>query len=194
AGRHDPVLLRVAAVVCLAAGPLFAVGVTPWLVSSLGAALLALVVWIRAPELLHRLSPPWGMAVVVMVLFGVVQVALSLGGQGVLDALAGTGEGPVGLLRVAGVGAVTGNVVNNLPAFIALEPVAGDGPGRLVALLIGTNVAPVITPWGSLATLLWLHRVRAAAVPVTGRAVLAQGATVAVVAGGGAVTALVLVA
>jgi arsenical pump membrane protein len=52
-------------------------------------------------------------------------------------------------------------VINNLPAYLALEPVAGTSPDRLLALLVGTNVGPLITLWASLATLLWRDRCRA---------------------------------
>ncbi len=48
---------------------------------------------------------------------------------------------------------------NNLPAYLALEPV-GDSPVRLAALLIGVNLGPLVTPWASLATLLWHERLR----------------------------------
>ena len=51
------------------------------------------------------------------------------------------------------------NAVNNLPAYLALEPV-GDSPVRLAALLIGVNLGPLVTPWASLATLLWHERLR----------------------------------
>jgi len=50
-------------------------------------------------------------------------------------------------------------VVNNLPAYLALEPV-GNSPARLAALLIGVNLGPLVTPWASLATLLWHERLR----------------------------------
>jgi Na+/H+ antiporter NhaD/arsenite permease-like protein len=52
------------------------------------------------------------------------------------------------------------NAVDNLPAYLALEPVAGS-PVRIAALLIGVNAGAIITPWGSLATLLWHSRLRA---------------------------------
>lgn len=190
AGGHDPVLLRVAAATCVVIGPLFVLGVTPWVVSTAAATVLVLALRLRAPFLLRHVSVPWVMALVVTVVFLGVQVALDLGGSTVLASLVGDGQGAGDLARVAAVGAVAANAVNNLPAFIALESVAGDSPRRLMALLVGTNVAPIVTPWGSLATILWWHRVRAAGVVVRWRALVTQGAGVALVAGGAAVLAL----
>ena len=69
------------------------------------------------------------------------------------------------LLRLAAVGATGANAVNNLPAYLALEPVAGS-PLRLAALLIGVNLAPLVTPWGSLATLLWAERLRSLGITI----------------------------
>jgi arsenical pump membrane protein len=60
-------------------------------------------------------------------------------------------------------------VVNNLPSYVAGEAAIPFGHHQqLLALLIGTNVGPIITPWASLATLLWYERCRSydAAVPV----------------------------
>lgn len=37
---------------------------------------------------------------------------------------------------------------------------------QLLALLIGTNVGPLVTPWASLATLLWYERCRSAGLRV----------------------------
>jgi Na+/H+ antiporter NhaD/arsenite permease-like protein len=54
-------------------------------------------------------------------------------------------------------GALGANAVDNLPAYLALEP-AATSPERMVALLIGVNAGPLITPWASLATLLWHQR------------------------------------
>ena len=89
---------------------------------------------------------------------------------------------------------VLANLVNNLPAYLAGEAVlpAGDHT-RLLALLIGTNVGPLVTPWASLATLLWFERCRAAGVAVpVGRFVLTS-AVLAVTATLAAVGALLLV-
>ena len=85
-----------------------------------------------------------------------------------LARLAGSGEGLGDLARVAGLGAVAGNLLNNLPAYLALEPVA-DSPVRLAALLIGVGAGPLITPWASLATLLWNERLRAVGIDVPWR-------------------------
>jgi arsenical pump membrane protein len=55
---------------------------------------------------------------------------------------------------------VGANLVDNLPAYLALEP-AATSPDRLIALLIGVNLGPLVTPWASLATLLWHQRLTA---------------------------------
>ena len=39
-------------------------------------------------------------------------------------------------------------------------------PSRLAALLIGVNLGPLVSPWASLATLLWHERLRVLNVPV----------------------------
>ena len=64
-------------------------------------------------------------------------------------------------LLMAGVAALGINGVDNLPAYLALEPFADDSAPRSVLLLMGVNVGPLITAWTSLATLLWRERCRA---------------------------------
>jgi arsenical pump membrane protein len=60
------------------------------------------------------------------------------------------------LLGVAAVAAVLANLVNNLPAVLALLPLAVvGGTGPVLAVLIGVNIGPNLTYVGSLATLLW---------------------------------------
>jgi arsenical pump membrane protein len=66
---------------------------------------------------------------------------------------------------MSGVATVGANVVNNLPAYAALEPTAGSVP-RTFALLVGVNAGPLVLLWGSLATLLWRERCRARGVTV----------------------------
>ena len=65
------------------------------------------------------------------------------------------------LLAIAGLAALLANVINNLPAILALLPiVAADGPGAVLAALIGVNLGPNLTYVGSLATLLWRRILR----------------------------------
>lgn len=164
ADPHDPLLMRLAAAACLVIGPAFALGAEPWVVAVATATfLLAATAW-RAPHLLRALNVPWVMAgafaLLTVVVAGAHQAGLL---RGLLD-LAGVGTGPGDLLRIAATGAVAANAGNNLPAYLALEPAAAGDPTRLMALLIGVNAGPLVTPWGSLATLLWLQRCRAAGV------------------------------
>jgi arsenical pump membrane protein len=68
---------------------------------------------------------------------------------------AAVGEPGPALLAIAGT-AVLANLINNLPAVLALLPLlAAAGPGPVLAGLIGVNLGPNLTYVGSLATLLW---------------------------------------
>ncbi|NYG08195.1 arsenical pump membrane protein [Phycicoccus badiiscoriae] len=187
---HDQVLLRVAGAVCLAVGPLFAVGLSPAWVSSIAAGVLVAAAWARDRDLVRDLKVPWRMALAVAALFVVIDAALQVGLQPALASLAGQGTTSVDLVRVAGVGALAANTVNNLPAYIALESVTSDAPSRLMALLIGVNVAPLVTPWASLATLLWAQRCRARGIHISIGALAVQGLLCAVAAAGLALAAL----
>lgn len=64
--------------------------------------------------------------------------------------------------------------MNNLPAYLALEPGARTA-GELMALIIGVNAGPIITPWGSLATLLWADQLRRQAFGCRGGALRSGG-------------------
>jgi arsenical pump membrane protein len=101
---------------------------------------------------------PWRLVVLVAGLFAVVEAAHRHGLDRLLTTVAGTGDGLWPLLRLAGTAAAGANLVNNLPAYLALEPVAGDAPARLLALLVGVDAGPLVLVWGSLATLLWRER------------------------------------
>jgi arsenical pump membrane protein len=66
------------------------------------------------------------------------------------------GTGLLALLAITGVAAVLSNLINNLPAVLALLPILAPlGPGPVLAALIGVNLGPNLTYVGSLATLLW---------------------------------------
>ena len=158
ADPHDPVLLRWSAVVCIALGPLFAVGAPPWAVSLVAAALLLSIGLWRAPDLLRGLPVPWLMAAGFVAVAVSVEVLHRHGLDAVVDRVVPSGTGATALLAVAGLGAGLANVVNNLPAYLIIEPAVADSSTRLMALLVGVNAGPLVTPWASLATLLWLAR------------------------------------
>lgn len=93
---------------------------------------------------------------------GVVVEAVVRGG---LSDAAGSvlpdGSGLPALLGVAAFAAVLANVINNLPATLALLPLAEPGgPGPVLAVLIGVNLGPNLGYAGSLATLLWRRVLR----------------------------------
>lgn len=83
-----------------------------------------------------------------------------------MGGVAGHGDDFLSLLQLSALGTVAANGINNLPAYLVLEPV-GTSSVRLAALLIGVNLGPLITPWASLATLLWYQKVAALGVKVS---------------------------
>jgi arsenical pump membrane protein len=94
----------------------------------------------------------------------VVTGVLRHGLADVLDAVLPDGSGLAALLGVAAVAAVLANVVNNLPATLALLPVlAAGGPAPVLAALIGVNIGPNLSYVGSLANLLWRRTLGTAA-------------------------------
>jgi len=157
----DPVLFTGAsmAMFVLAVGLLAGLPIAP--TTALLAGALALLCAARRPMLLRPALVPWRLVPLVLGLFLLVQAAGPHGLDRLLRLAAGDGRSP---LRVAAAGAGAANVVNNLPAFLGLERVIPRS--GLTALLIGVNTGPLITPWASLATLLWADRCRAAGVSV----------------------------
>lgn len=157
---QDPALCALGAGAC----GLFLAGVVGGVplggVAGVAALLLVVAFAVRDRGSLRPGILPWRLLVMVTGLFLVIQ---TLGVHGLDDlaaTLAGSGEGAVGSLRIAGVGAALSNAVNNLPAYVAVESTlsAGGGPEPVLALLVGANVGPIVTPWASLATLLWYER------------------------------------
>ncbi|MFC5888635.1 SLC13 family permease [Kitasatospora aburaviensis] len=135
-----------------------AVGVDPAWVAATAAAVMA----VRA--LAHRRTTP--VAIVrsaalpflgLVLALGVVVGAVADNGLG--DALGGVlpaGTSLPALLGTAAVAALLANLINNLPAVLALVPlVAPSGAGAVLAVLLGVNIGPNLTYAGSLATLLW---------------------------------------
>ena len=191
--ERDPVLFRTAAVVCCLLAPAFVSGVQPVVPASVAAVVLVAVFAVRRRSALRFSLLPWRTVVLVAGLFVVVEAAQGHGLDDLLRPVAGTGEGFVAHLRLAGTAALSANVLDNLPAYLAVEPLAGSA-ARLVAVLVGVNLGPLVTPWASLATLLWLDRCRARGVEVSLPRFAALGLVGALVCVSAAVAALQLTA
>lgn len=159
----DRVLLIGSAAVLVVLVPLLVSGLPVWLPASAAAVVLAALFAVRRRGALRPGLVPWQLLLLAGGLFLVIEALHSAGLGRLLAAVSGDGESPLALLRLALTGAAGANVVDNLPAYLALEPAAGS-PVRLAALLIGVNAGPLITPWASLATLLWHQRLVAAGV------------------------------
>lgn len=173
-GTDDRVLFWLSAVVCALLGPLVVVGLPfAWVASGL-ALVLAVAFAVRRRSALSLRLVPWRLALLVVGLFLVVAAAHAHGLDESLQRITGTGESVGSLLQLGGAATVGANVVNNLPAYAALEPTA-DGGLRTMALLVGVNCGPLILLWGSLATLLWRERCRARGLEISWRSFAGVG-------------------
>jgi len=86
----------------------------------------------------------------------VVQTVVTDGAAAGIAHLIPAGHGLGTLLLLAVTAAVLANVVNNLPAILILLPLTAPlGPVAVLACLVGVNIGPNLTFFGSLATLLW---------------------------------------
>ncbi|MHA7208831.1 SLC13 family permease [Arthrobacter sp. MDT1-65] len=164
-GAGDRVLLRCGYAVLALLLPALVSGIPVALSASAAAAVLVVLFAVRQRDALTVRLIPVNPLVLALSLFVLVTAAHAQGLDAFLAPVAGQGEGLTDLLRLAAVGAAGANAVNNLPAYLALEPAAGS-PLRLAALLIGVNLAPLVTPWGSLATLLWAERLRSLGITI----------------------------
>nr|WP_246199189.1 SLC13 family permease [Actinomadura syzygii] len=136
---------------------------------------------------------PWQLMVFVTGLFLVVPTLERFGLDDAMHALVGGDDGVAGAYRAAFSGAGLSNVLNNLPAYVAGESaVPASNKEQLLSLLVGTNVGPVITPWGSLATLLWFEWCRRWDVRVPIRKFVLTGTVLAVAGCAATVPALLL--
>lgn len=175
----DRVLFWAASGILLLLMPLLAVTHDVWIPATVAALVLIVVFGIRRRHVLRLSLVPWQAIGLAAALFVVVETAHANGILDFLSVLATSGHAPAELLRLSAAGALAANGVNNLPAYLILEPTAGD-PVALMALLIGVNLGPLITPWASLATLLWHHRVVSLGVEIRWGSLMLWGAIVAV--------------
>jgi Na+/H+ antiporter NhaD/arsenite permease-like protein len=194
---HDRVLFWATGVACLVfIGAVLAGAETGWqiaIASSVAAAIGVAAFAVRDRSHLRPALIPWQLLVFVTGLFLVVPTLSRFGLDTVMRGLIGADGGTGGAFRAAFSGASLSNVLNNLPAYVAAESVVRPGNhDQLLALLIGTNVGPVITPWGSLATLLWFEWCRRRDVAVPLRRFVLTGAALAVLGCAASTAALLL--
>jgi arsenical pump membrane protein len=126
--------------------------------AALGGCLLLLVPRLRRGDvrlrtLVAEASP--GFCVFVLALAVIVEAVTAHGLGSELHHLIPNGTGLLALLGTAFLAAALANLVNNLPATLALVPLVAAQPALVLAVLIGVNVGPNATYPGSLATLLW---------------------------------------
>lgn len=189
----DRVLLRGSAIVLVVLIPALVSGFEVWIPAAIAAAALTVLSVVRRRDALRWRLLPTVPVLLTLVLFVVVQSLHTIGLSDLLLRATGDGTDLEDLLRLAAVAVVAANLVDNLPAYLAFEPVAAADGARLVALLVATNVGPLITPWASLATLLWFDRLRALRVRVDPRGFALLGTLVVVPAVGLGVVAAWLV-
>ncbi|MDM4761634.1 SLC13 family permease [Galbitalea sp. SE-J8] len=178
---RDRVLLVAASVVVAALVPLLVSGV-PVEYPALAAAVVLIALFVvRRRSALAWSMAPWFPVLVAGGLFVVVATMHARGLADAVTAWAGGGTSAGDLVRLAATGAVAANGIDNLPAYLVLEPAAAGDPTRLVALLIGVNLGPLVTPWASLAALLWHERLASLGVGVRWRSYSLAGLGLVVV-------------
>ncbi len=173
-GPDDRVLLVASAIVVAVILPALVSGAPVWIPAVVGSVILGGFFLARRRATLRFGLVPWQLVLFAGGLFLIIETIDDHGLAPILVGIAGSGESPLALLRMSGIGVASANLVNNLPAYLALEPTAGTSL-RVAALLIGVNAGPLITPWASLATLLWHERLVALGVPVSWPRYIALG-------------------
>jgi Na+/H+ antiporter NhaD/arsenite permease-like protein len=177
----DRTLLRASAGTLFVLLPALVSGVPVAVPAALAAGFLVAMFVGRRPSALRWSMLPWRPLMLTAGLFMVVETLHAHGLTRALAPAAGAGETFPDLLRLAALGAGSANIANNLPAYLALEPAAGS-PLRLGALLIGVNLGSLISPWASLATLLWHERLQSLNLRVRWGGFAVAGAAVVVLA------------
>ncbi|WP_211354553.1 SLC13 family permease [Stackebrandtia albiflava] len=195
----DRPLFTVAAVVCAGFVAAVLAGVHIELVSTAAAVILLAYCLTRRRDLLDWSLFPWRLLVFVTGLFLLVPAIMSWGVADLLSVAVGDSADDAETVRAGLTGAALSNLVNNLPAYTAVESVVPEGHlTPLLGLLIGTNVAPIVLPWASLATLLWFDLATGRRdggtdrIDVPIRRFIATSGVLAVLATAGSLTALVL--
>jgi arsenical pump membrane protein len=136
------------------------VGIEPYVVAFAGSGVLTFAGAATGRLHLRAIGElAWGVFPFVVGLFVAVRGIENLGIVDVTSAWLARlrPESPLSLIATAGATASVSNIVNNLPAALIARGVLLDShaqTGTVFAALVGADVGPLITPFGSLATML----------------------------------------
>ena len=155
------------------------VGFEPYVFAFAGSAVLAVAGVLARRVRMHAVREiAWDLFPFVIGLFIAVQGLENLGIVGVESGWLQTmrAGSPERIFAAAGATAFASNIMNNLPAALIARSVllrSHAHMGTVLAALVGADVGPMVTPFGSLATMLVLAFARRDGVEVrTGRLVL----------------------
>lgn len=93
-----------------------------------------------------------------IVVYGLKNAGLTDYLSSILKSLAGQGD-MVAIIATGFISAILSAVMNNMPTVMIMDIALTNIPNEALAYanIIGCNLGPKMTPFGSLATLLWLH-------------------------------------
>jgi arsenical pump membrane protein len=142
------------------------VGVEPYAIAFVGAGVLALAGLVTGrvrASTLREMS--WSVFPLVVGLFVAVQAIENVGIVPIASRWLASlhGHPDAGVAAISGATAVASNVMNNLPAALVARSTlvsAHADTTQALAALVGADVGPMITPFGSLATILVLTLAR----------------------------------
>jgi arsenical pump membrane protein len=155
-----PPLPRAPLIVLAATFAGFLVGIDPAWPAVAGAAAMVAVERVKPADVVRAVDLP--LLGFVLGLALIVRAVGAHGGADLASDLLPGGDDVLALLGATVVAAVLANLLNNVPAVLLLLPAAAAaGPATVLAVLIGVNAGPNLTPTGSLATLLWRRILRA---------------------------------
>ncbi|MCF4006046.1 arsenic transporter [Corynebacterium uropygiale] len=163
-----------------------------WLSAGVAAACSVIITLVFRPGSLRADAVPWGSMAFILALTSWAALIHRLGALDALLSPLAHAEGATQAWLLGGVGALAANLINNIPAYLALEP-AASSPEALMALLIGVNAGPVVSPWASLATLLWADQMKRRGVPIGWGLFAALGVPLCLLGVGGALGVLLAV-
>lgn len=152
----DPILTFITSVACLLFAILILLDVSATKASLISAGIAIGGALMRERSKIQFRIIPFRLLMFVTVLFATVDVLDHYGMGRIFSHLTHTA---LGTLLWSGLAA---NLINNLPAYLLFE--SSVSSHNFFFLLVGVNFGSIILPWGSLATLLWAQRCKAAGV------------------------------